>query len=129
MNTTLVVSRLRLREHRLWSNFESGGGRIMRVKRARGRALRERRGMLPPTDNFLRMALPALVLTSPRLFVVTLVTWVMHCCVRVINFPLQNIQTRGCSSKWCAPLAPPPPKSGGAACLPRPHHPPRLQSL
>ena len=33
----------------------------MRVKRARGRALRERRGMLPPTDNFLRMALPALV--------------------------------------------------------------------
>ena len=34
----------------------------MRVKRARGRAVRERRGMLPPTDNFLRMALPALVL-------------------------------------------------------------------
>ena len=41
--------------HRLWSNFKSGG-RIMRVKRARGCALRENRGMLPPTDNFLRMA-------------------------------------------------------------------------
>ena len=46
--------------HKLWRNFKSGG-RIMRVKRARGLALRER-GMLPPTDNFLRMALPALVL-------------------------------------------------------------------
>ena len=34
----------------------------MRVKRARGRTLCARRGMLPPTDNFLRMALPALVL-------------------------------------------------------------------
>ena len=50
-------------EHRLWSNFESGGGRIMRVKRARGGcALCARRGMLPPTDKFLRMALPVLVL-------------------------------------------------------------------
>ena len=39
-----------------------GGGRIMRVKQARGRALCVRRGMLPLTDNFLRMALPALVL-------------------------------------------------------------------
>ena len=27
------------------------------------------------------------------MFVVTLVTWVMHCCVRVITFPLQTIQT------------------------------------
>ena len=27
------------------------------------------------------------------------VTWVMHCCVRVITFPLQTIQNRGCSSK------------------------------
>ena len=39
-----------------------GGGRIMQVKRARGRALHARRGILPPTDNFLRMALLALVL-------------------------------------------------------------------
>ena len=38
------------------------GRRRMRLKRARGRALRERRGMLTPTDNFLRIALPALVL-------------------------------------------------------------------
>ena len=37
----------------------------MRVKGARGGALRERRGMLPPTDNFLRMALPALVFRGP----------------------------------------------------------------
>ena len=39
-----------------------GGGRIMQLERARGRALRTRRGTLPPTDNFLRMALPVLVL-------------------------------------------------------------------
>ena len=44
------------------ATLKVGGGRIMRVKRVRGCALRTRRGMLPPTDNFLRMALPALVL-------------------------------------------------------------------
>ena len=37
--------------HRLWSNFESGG-RIMPVKRAQGRAMSERRGMLPLTEKF-----------------------------------------------------------------------------
>ena len=44
------------------ATLKLGGGGIMRVKRAFGRALHERRGMLPPTDNFFKDGL-----TSPSI--------------------------------------------------------------
>ena len=96
----------------------------MRVKRPRGRALRERRGVLPPTENFLRMALPALVLGVLWLFVVTLVTWVIHCCVRVITFHYKLYKLEAVVQNDAPPLPPPPgPKSAA------PPPPPQLQSL
>ena len=91
--------------HRLWSNFESGGGGIMRVKRAQGRIAPEEGegvgGELATKlgSSYLNWPELAVCCYLNWLFVVTLVTWAMHCCVccvRVITFPLQ---TRVCSSK------------------------------
>ena len=77
-----------------------------------------------PTDNLLRMALPALVLG----------VLLAVCCYfgnlgnalpcESCYFPLQTIQTRGCSSKRCAPpLSPLGQKLGGRALPPAPPPP------
>ena len=94
----------------------------MRVKRAQGRALHTRRRMLPPTDNFLRMALPALVL---GVLLAVCCYFGNHgnallCELLLFHYKLYKLEAVVQND---APPCPPGPNSGGAPPCPPPPAP------